>query len=161
MKLNPIETMASDTPLITVVITAFNRPDYLQSSVASALAQEGVDLEIIVVDDCSPTDLRPVFDAIVTTSVKRLGCNIAIVLICSGDTYSPQAMATPAGLTPVPGPQVMPVDPDANFPSRAIGYATLQNYSAEAAQDPEAHATAVPQRFVVKTVDGGATSGLY
>lgn len=59
MKLNPIETMASDTPLITVVITAFNRPDYLQSSVASALAQEGVDLEIIVVDDCSPTDLQP------------------------------------------------------------------------------------------------------
>lgn len=59
MKQNPIETMASDTPLITVVITAFNRPDYLQSSVASALAQEGVDLEIIVVDDCSPTDLQP------------------------------------------------------------------------------------------------------
>ena len=26
---------------------------------ASALAQEGVDLEIIVVDDCSPTDLQP------------------------------------------------------------------------------------------------------
>lgn len=59
MKQNPIETMASDTPLITVVITAFNRPDYLQSSVASALAQEDVDLEIIVVDDCSPTDLQP------------------------------------------------------------------------------------------------------
>ncbi|NPU92405.1 MAG: glycosyltransferase family 2 protein [Gammaproteobacteria bacterium] len=59
MKQNPIETMASDIPLITVIITAFNRPDYLQSSVASALAQEGVDLEIIVVDDCSPTDLQP------------------------------------------------------------------------------------------------------
>lgn len=43
------------------------------------------------------------------------------------------------------------------FPSRQIGYATLQNYSAEAAQDPEAHVTAVTQRYVVKTEDGGAT----
>jgi photosystem II stability/assembly factor-like uncharacterized protein len=44
-----------------------------------------------------------------------------------------------------------------SFPSRLVGYATLQNYSAEASQDPEAHVTADPQRYVVKTEDGGAT----
>jgi photosystem II stability/assembly factor-like uncharacterized protein len=48
------------------------------------------------------------------------------------------------------------------FPSRQIGYASLQNYSAEAAADPDAGKqsppiTAVADRFVVKTVDGGAT----
>ena len=43
------------------------------------------------------------------------------------------------------------------FPSRLVGYASLQNYSAEAAQDPEAHVTADPKRYVVKTEDGGAT----
>ena len=76
--------------------------------------------DILRVISSSPTDVQPVFDAIVATAVKRLGCDIAIVQICSGDTYSPKAMATPAGLTPVPGSTVMPVDPDANFPSRAI-----------------------------------------
>ena len=45
----------------------------------------------------------------------------------------------------------------AAFPSRTVGYASLQNYSAEAAQDPEAHVTAEAQRFVVKTEDGGAS----
>lgn len=43
------------------------------------------------------------------------------------------------------------------FPSRAVGYATLQNYTGEAAADPEAHVTAAPQRYVVKTTDGGDT----
>jgi GalNAc5-diNAcBac-PP-undecaprenol beta-1,3-glucosyltransferase len=59
-------TQESKPPLISVVITAFNRPDYLQSSVASVLAQTFSDVEIIIVDDCSPTDLQPVlqsFDA--------------------------------------------------------------------------------------------------
>lgn len=58
--------METKTPLISVVITAFNRPDYLRSSIASVLAQTVTDLEIIVVDDCSPTDPLPVlreFDA--------------------------------------------------------------------------------------------------
>ncbi|HVK99621.1 MAG TPA: glycosyltransferase family 2 protein [Dongiaceae bacterium] len=52
--------MANELPLVTVVITAYNRPDYLRASVTSALAQEGVDLDIVVVDDCSPTDLQAV-----------------------------------------------------------------------------------------------------
>jgi photosystem II stability/assembly factor-like uncharacterized protein len=45
------------------------------------------------------------------------------------------------------------------FPSRRVGYASLQNYSVEAAADPGAGAaiTAVAERFVVKTEDGGAT----
>jgi photosystem II stability/assembly factor-like uncharacterized protein len=38
------------------------------------------------------------------------------------------------------------------FPSREVGYATLQDYSAEAGEQG-----AVSQRFVVKTEDGGAT----
>ena len=43
------------------------------------------------------------------------------------------------------------------FPTRQVGYATLQNYTGEAAADPEAHVTALAARFVVKTVDGGET----
>lgn len=49
-----------------------------------------------------------------------------------------------------------------SFPSRRIGYASLQDYSAEAAADPAAAkqtppVTGVADRFVVKTEDGGAT----
>jgi GalNAc5-diNAcBac-PP-undecaprenol beta-1,3-glucosyltransferase len=53
-------------PLVSVVITAFNRPDYLRNAVTSVLAQTFTDIEIIVVDDCSPTDPSAVlreFDA--------------------------------------------------------------------------------------------------
>ncbi len=45
----------------------------------------------------------------------------------------------------------------ASFPSRKVGYASLQNYSAAAAQDPAAGVTADPHRYVVKTEDGGAS----
>ena len=90
-----------------------------------ALASQTASADILRVISSSPTDVQPVFDAIVTTAVKRLDCDIAIVQICSGDTYSPKAMATSAGLTPVPGSTVMPVDPDANFPSRAIVSKTM------------------------------------
>ncbi len=92
----------------------------LFNETTEALASQTASADILRVISSSPTDVQPVFDAIVATAVKRLGCDIAIVQICSGDTYSPKAMATPAGLTPVPGSTVMPVDPEANFPSRAI-----------------------------------------
>jgi len=54
------DPMETTTPLISVVISAFNRPDYLRSSIASALAQTFTDIEIIVVDDCSPQDPLPI-----------------------------------------------------------------------------------------------------
>ena len=90
-----------------------------------ALAHQTASADILRVISSSPADVQPVFDAIVTAAVKHLGCDIAIVQICSGDTYSPKAMATPAGLTVVPGSTVMPVDPKANFPSRAIVSRTM------------------------------------
>ena len=85
-----------------------------------ALAHQTASADILRVISSSPTDVQPVFDAIVATAVKHLGCDLAIVQICSGDTYSPKAMATLDGLMPVPGSTVMPIDPNANFPSRAI-----------------------------------------
>ncbi len=41
------------------------------------------------------------------------------------------------------------------FVTRTTGYATLQNYTGEAAQDPSAKITPVAARFIVKTTDGG------
>ena len=92
----------------------------LFSSTQEALAHQTASADILRVISSSPTDVQPVFEAIVGTAIRHLGCDVAIVQIVSGDTYAPRAMATPAGLAPVPGAQRMPVDPDANFPSRAI-----------------------------------------
>ena len=68
-----------------------------------ALAHQTASADILRVISGSPTDVQPVFEAIVGTAVERLGCDLALVQTVSGDTYSPKAMATPAGLAPVPG----------------------------------------------------------
>jgi Glycosyltransferases involved in cell wall biogenesis len=56
----PMVEQPSDRPLVTVVIPTYNRGPLLKKAIISALAQEKVgelfDLEIIVVDDCSPDD---------------------------------------------------------------------------------------------------------
>ncbi len=45
---------------ISVVITAYNRPEFLSEAIKSVLAQTYKDYELIVIDDCSPTDLSGV-----------------------------------------------------------------------------------------------------
>jgi len=62
--------------------------------------------------------VRPVFDAIVRTAVRLLGCDMAFLLRCDGTTYSPATVATSEGMEP--GPANLPIDPGANFSSRAI-----------------------------------------
>ncbi|MEL6862399.1 MAG: glycosyltransferase family 2 protein [Pseudomonadota bacterium] len=45
---------------VSVVIAAYKAEAFLQTAVHSALAQEGVTLEVIIVDDASPNSLAPV-----------------------------------------------------------------------------------------------------
>ncbi|WP_162916867.1 glycosyltransferase family 2 protein [Dongia deserti] len=49
-------------PQVSVVITAYNRPDFLKSAIESVLAQTFRDFELIIVDDCSPTELFSVVE---------------------------------------------------------------------------------------------------
>ena len=51
--------MSDESASVSVVITAYNRPDYLRTAIASVLEQTRPVSEIIVVDDCSPKDLQP------------------------------------------------------------------------------------------------------
>jgi GAF domain-containing protein len=85
-----------------------------------ALAQQAATSDILRVISQSPTDVQPVFDAIVQTAVRLLGCDVVAVLRRDGATFSPAAEATPDGLTANTTAREVPIDPDANFPSRAI-----------------------------------------
>ncbi len=48
--------------LVSVVIPAYNQPEYLRRALESVLRQEHRPIEVIVSDDASPTDLKPVAD---------------------------------------------------------------------------------------------------
>ncbi|MBS0169818.1 MAG: glycosyltransferase family 2 protein [Nitrospira sp.] len=66
-------------PLVSVVIPTYNRGRFLKTAIASALTQEGrgdvFDLEIIVVDDCSPDDMRHIATAFPEVRYVRLAEN--------------------------------------------------------------------------------------
>ncbi|HQR21470.1 MAG TPA: GAF domain-containing protein, partial [Burkholderiaceae bacterium] len=85
-----------------------------------ALSHQTASADILRVISASPTDVQPVFDAIVATATRLLACDFAAVLRHDGKTYTPAAAVTPTGETPDLGPSVVPVDPAANFPSRVI-----------------------------------------
>jgi glycosyltransferase involved in cell wall biosynthesis len=50
-------------PLVSVVIPTYNRPDYLQAAIKSALQQTYSNLEIIVSDDCSEQNPQTIVDS--------------------------------------------------------------------------------------------------
>lgn len=56
--------VASDRPLVSVVIPTYNRGPLLKTAISSALRQERAgdlfDVEVIVVDDCPPEDMSPI-----------------------------------------------------------------------------------------------------
>ena len=85
-----------------------------------ALSRQTATADILRVVSSSPTDVKPVFDTIVRAAVRSLGCDMAAVLTFDGATFSPAAGATSHGLLTDIGPSNLPIDPRANFPSRAI-----------------------------------------
>ncbi len=52
------KTAAANRPDVSFVIAAYNAEDTIGDAIASALAQEGVALEVLVVDDCSTDGTR-------------------------------------------------------------------------------------------------------
>ncbi|HET7886802.1 MAG TPA: GAF domain-containing protein, partial [Bradyrhizobium sp.] len=83
-----------------------------------ALARQTASADILRVISRSQTDVQPVFDAIVRTAVRLIGCDRAFFMRVDGQTYTPVAGVNRDGPV-VLGPR-QPIDPAANFPSRAI-----------------------------------------
>ena len=86
-----------------------------------ALARQTASADILRVISGSPNNVQPVFEAIVGAAVRLLDCDMAFVLRRDGDTISIATGASRDGpLTDLGPASSFPVDPSANFPSRAI-----------------------------------------
>ena len=92
----------------------------LLNETKEALERQTATADILRVISQSPTDVRPVFDAIVLTAVRLFRCDLAFFLRCHGATFSQAALVGSEGSRMVPDLTPVPIDPDTNFPSRAI-----------------------------------------
>ena len=119
-----------------------------------ALAKQTATSEILRVISQSPTDVRPVFDSIVLTAARLLRCDLVLVLLCDGATYSHAAVASPEGPFADLGPTNFPIDPSANFPSRAIVDKKMLHLPDWSLINLPAHELKIRKRF-------GTNSALY
>ena len=85
-----------------------------------ALENQTATAEILRVISASPSDVAPVFEAIVRNALRLLDTSFAFVLLRDGDVYRFGAFT--GDLPPGAGelPATVPVDPDGNFPSRVM-----------------------------------------
>lgn len=62
----------TDTPLVSVVVPTYDRPDRLRRALESVAAQTYPAVELVVVDDCSPTPLEPVVERVDLRGLHRV-----------------------------------------------------------------------------------------
>lgn len=62
--------MSSDAPIVSILITTFNRSRLLRRAIESVLMQTFSDLEIVVIDDCSPDDTPAVMASITDHRIR-------------------------------------------------------------------------------------------
>ena len=83
----PIESLefpATTTPLVSIVIPVFNKSEYTYHCLRAVLANtEGVDYEVIVVDDCSTDDTAAMLDRLEGLSVLRNDSNSGFIHSCN------------------------------------------------------------------------------
>jgi GAF domain-containing protein/DNA-binding response OmpR family regulator len=93
----------------------------LLNELRESLEQQTATADILKVIASSPSDVQPVFNAVVLTARRLLRREMAAILLCDDNaTFRPRAITGPEGLIPVLNPDPIKIDPEANFPSRAI-----------------------------------------
>ncbi|HRI17048.1 MAG TPA: GAF domain-containing protein, partial [Burkholderiaceae bacterium] len=85
-----------------------------------ALEQQTATAEILRVISESPDDLQPVFHAIVGAASRLFSGAMAFLLMREGDAYRAMSVARPGQPLTGPSPDLVPLDVQANFPSRVI-----------------------------------------
>jgi GAF domain-containing protein len=115
-----VQTFADQAVIAIENARLFDEVQARTRDLTEALERQTATSEILRVISQSPTDARPVFDSIVLTAARLLRCDTVFVLLREGDAYAHIAGATPEGPIADFAPRRFPIDPTANFPSRAI-----------------------------------------
>src|SRR5271170_3351841 len=123
-----------------------------ERELAEALARQTATSEILRVISQSPTDAQPVFQRIVVTAARLLRCDMAFVLLREGDAYVHTAGATPEGPMADLAPERIPIDPSANFPSRAFLAKTMLHLPDWSQIDLPEHERRIHEAFGVNSV---------
>jgi len=123
-----------------------------ERELAEALARQTATSEILRVISQSPTDAKPVFQRIVVTAARLLRCDMAFVLLREGDAYVHTAGATPEGPMADLAPERIPIDPSANFPSRAFLAKTMLHLPDWSLIDLPEHERHIHEMFGVNSV---------
>ena len=92
----------------------------LARELRAAQDRQAATADILRVISQSPTDVGPVFEAIVLAIARLIRCDRSFVLRCDKTSFWLVASARPEGLLPILEHGKSPIDPNANFPSRAI-----------------------------------------
>jgi signal transduction histidine kinase len=85
-----------------------------------ALERQTATAQILRVISESPTDVQPVFDRITEAAKNLLQCETAVVMLCDGDSFYAASVTTAEGVVTNLSRRRLPIDVQANFPSRAI-----------------------------------------
>ena len=119
-----------------------------------ALERQTATADILRVISVSPTDVQPVFDALVLTARRLLRRELAFIIRRNETTFRPVAIAGPEGLVSIKNPTPIPINPSANFPSRAI-------VSKQSQQFPDWSAIDLPEEERQIREMYGVNSALY
>ena len=92
-----------------------------------ALRRETASAEILRVISGSPTDVQPVFDAIVSTAANLVDCDRVVIMLCDATGFWSAAVATTGGKVVEASRERIPIDPQANFPSRVVVNKTMMH----------------------------------
>ncbi len=111
-----------------------------------ALQRQTASADILRVISSSPTDVAPVLDAIVRTSLRLLASSRASVLLREGDTLRISATARAGQAQGWQAPPPIPIDAQHNFPSRVLLDKTMLHIADLSAIDLSEHERAVQER---------------
>lgn len=98
---------------VSVVIAAYNARPYLERAIRSALAQPGVDVEVLVIDDCSSDDTRAFAQSLAAKDTR--------IKVLWNATNSGPSVARNAGFKAASGDWIAILDADDAFaPDRLL-----------------------------------------
>jgi len=101
--------MNAETPVISVVIPAYNRRDSVLQLLADVYRQEAISFEVIVVDDCSPDD-----------TVTAIARQFPAAKVLRNPVNSGPAVARNRGVREARGEFIVGFDSDVTVPDRTL-----------------------------------------